>query len=176
MITFDEWYNQKKEEVGPLTTPTIAAKRLGISRQHFYRIIESGRIKKHKYENKNYVSEKDIEKELARRQTKNIEDFNEFEEKANVIRNSDISMRKKMAEATQAVVVELIRDTLTADSLEYFFREFTNNIKRKDSSSITDAIKKTFKKVNKNLDSKISANLINRFSELYPENTKSKTT
>ena len=65
---FLEWYKKTENKYGQLITPSTGAKLLGITTQHLNRIIQQGRIKRHIFENKTFISRNEVNEEYDRRE------------------------------------------------------------------------------------------------------------
>lgn len=66
-LSFYQWFTETEKTAGSLVIPSHAAKMLGVSRQYMEKIVISGRIKKHYFEDVSFVGMHDINKEMARR-------------------------------------------------------------------------------------------------------------
>jgi ApbE superfamily uncharacterized protein (UPF0280 family) len=73
-IDFWKWYNETaKEQGGSLIPPATAARMIGTTRQYLERLVESGKIKKHYYQDMPFIGMKDINEEIIRRMAKQYE-------------------------------------------------------------------------------------------------------
>ena len=73
-INFWKWYNEtSKEQGGSLVAPATAARMIGTTRQYLERLIETGKIKKHYFQDMPFIGMKDINEEIIRRMSKEYE-------------------------------------------------------------------------------------------------------
>lgn len=73
-IDFWKWYTETaKEQGGSLLAPATAARMIGTTRQYLERLVESGKIKKHYYQDMPFIGMKDINEEIIRRMAKQYE-------------------------------------------------------------------------------------------------------
>jgi hypothetical protein len=97
-------YREKEKETEGLVNPATAARLLGMTSQHLNRIVQLGRIKKHKYENLTYMGMNDVDAEIKRRSERK--------------RSNEIVKNQKTLNANNAINVDRFPEELLFQYLE----------------------------------------------------------
>jgi len=119
-INFWKWYNETaKEQGGSLVAPATAARMIGTTRQYLERLIESGKIKKHYFEDMPFIRMKDINEEIIRRMSKEYENcvITKMSDEEIAIAE-EIQRRKKEEENEEIAIAKEIQRREKGEELE----------------------------------------------------------